>query len=312
MSATQAPGTVLDRSDADLIDAVRAGDLESYGELFARHQDSARRLALQLTRGSGDAEDLVSDAFAKVMEVLERGGGPDEAFRAYLLTSVRRLYVDRTRVTSRVQATDDIAAYDAGVPFHDSAVAGFDNEAAAEAFASLPERWQLVLWHTEVEGAKPADVAPLLGISPNSVAALAYRAREGLREAFLAAHATRTEDPDCRRTQSMLGGYVRGNSSRRDSTKVEDHLEGCRRCTGIYLELAEVNSGMGALLAPLLLGGAAAGYVGSGALAATTATTAGLGWGGWLLALPGRARDLALANLPATAAAGVATAVVGG
>ena len=55
MSATQAPGTVLDRSDADLIDAVRAGDLESYGELFARHQDSARRLALQLTRGSGDA-----------------------------------------------------------------------------------------------------------------------------------------------------------------------------------------------------------------------------------------------------------------
>ncbi len=312
MSATQAPGTVLDRSDADLIDAVRAGDLESYGELFARHQDSARRLALQLTRGSGDAEDLVSDAFAKVMEVLQRGGGPDEAFRAYLLTSVRRLHVDRTRVTSRVQATDDIAAYDAGVPFHDSAVAGFENDAAAEAFASLPERWQLVLWHTEVEGAKPADVAPLLGISPNSVAALAYRAREGLREAFLAAHATRTEDPDCRRTQSMLGGYVRGNSSRRDSSKVEDHLEGCRRCTGIYLELAEVNSGMGALLAPLLLGGAAAAYVGSGALAATTATTAGLGWGGWLLALPGRARDVALANLPPTAAAGVATAVVGG
>ena len=312
MSATQAPGTVLDRSDADLISAVRAGDLESYGELFARHQESARRLALQLTRGSGDAEDLVSDAFAKVMEVLQRGGGPDEAFRAYLLTSVRRLHVDRTRVTSRVQATDDIAAYDAGVPFHDSAVAGFDHEAAAEAFASLPERWQLVLWHTEVEGAKPAEVAPLLGISPNSVAALAYRAREGLREAFLAAHATRTEDPECRRTQSMLGGYVRGNSSRRDATKVEEHLEGCRRCAGIYLELAEVNSGLGALLAPLLLGGAAAAYVGSGALAATTATTAGLGWGGWVLALPGRARDLALANLPATAAAGVATAVVGG
>lgn len=308
MSATQAPGTVLDRSDADLISAVRAGDLESYGELFARHQESARRLALQLTRGSGDAEDLVSDAFAKVMEVLQRGGGPDEAFRAYLLTSVRRLHVDRTRVTSRVQATDDIAAYDAGVPFHDSAVAGFENDAAAEAFASLPERWQLVLWHTEVEGAKPAEVAPLLGISPNSVAALAYRAREGLREAFLAAHATRTEDPDCRRTQSMLGGYVRGNSSRRDATKVEDHLEGCRRCTGIYLELAEVNSGMGALLGPLLLGGAAAAYAGS----AAAASGVGVGLGGWVLALPGRARDVALANLPATAAAGVATAVVGG
>ena len=74
--------------------------------------------------------------------------------------------------------------------------------------------------------------------------------------------------------------------------------------------------GLGALLAPLLLGGAAAAYVGSGAVAVTAATGAvtgaGAGWTGWLLAVPGRARDLALANLPATAAAGVATAVVGG
>ena len=153
MSAPEAPGALLERSDADLIAAVRTGDLESYGELFARHVESARRLARQLTRGSGDAEDLVSDAFAKVMEVLRRGAGPDEAFRAYLLTAVRRLHVDRTRVTARAQPTDDIAAFDAGVPFHDTAVAGFENEAAAEAFASLPERWQLVLWHTEVEGA---------------------------------------------------------------------------------------------------------------------------------------------------------------
>ncbi|CAB4748694.1 unannotated protein [freshwater metagenome] len=316
VSATEAPAALLlERSDADLIAAVRAGDLESYGELFARHAEAARRLARQLTRGSGDAEDLVSDAFAKVMEVLRRGGGPDEAFRAYLLTSLRRLHVDRTRVTARATPTDDIAAYDAGVPFHDTAVAGFENEAAAEAFASLPERWQLVLWHTEVEGAKPADVAPLLGMSPNSVAALAYRAREGLREAFLAAHAARSDDQDCRTTQGRLGAYVRGNSSRRDAGKVEEHLEGCRRCAGIYLELVEVNSGLGALLAPLLLGGAAAAYVGSGAVAVTAATGAatGVGWTGWLLAVPGRIRDLALANLPATAAAGVATAaVVGG
>ena len=48
--------------------------------------------------------------------------GPDEAFRAYLLTALRRLHVDRTRVTARATPTDDISAYDAGVPFHDTAV----------------------------------------------------------------------------------------------------------------------------------------------------------------------------------------------
>ena len=121
----------------------------------------------------------MSNAFAKVLAVLQRGGGPDVAFRAYLLTAVRRLHVDQIRAGGKLQTTDDIAAFDPGEPFRDTAVEGFENAAAAKAFASLPERWQLVLWHTEVEGNKPADIAPLMGMSANSVAALAYRAREG-------------------------------------------------------------------------------------------------------------------------------------
>src|SRR5512132_1127731 len=68
--------------DAELISAVRGGDVDAYGELFARHVDAARRLARQLS-GPADADDLVSDAFTKVLTVLQRGGGPDLAFRAY-------------------------------------------------------------------------------------------------------------------------------------------------------------------------------------------------------------------------------------
>ena len=78
-------------------------------------------------------------------------------------------------------------------------MAGFETGAAARAFQSLPERWQLVLWHLEVEGQKPADIAPLLGISANSVSALAYRAREGLRQAFVSMHAQDADDERLRR-----------------------------------------------------------------------------------------------------------------
>src|SRR5690349_24417910 len=126
-------------SDAELISAVRGGDIDAYGTLFERHVDAARRLARQLVP-AGDTEDLVSEAFAKVLAVLQRGGGPDLAFRAYLLTSVRRLHVDRLRSTSRLQTTDDLTPYDPGVPFEDTAVAEFENATAAKAFASLPER----------------------------------------------------------------------------------------------------------------------------------------------------------------------------
>src|SRR3954451_11180573 len=270
--------------DAELIAAVRGGDVDAYGELFARHVESARRLARQLA-GSSDADDLVSDAFTKVLLVLQRGGGPDLAFRAYLLTAVRRLHVDRIRAGSRLRPVDDLAPFDPGLPFHDTAVEGFDNAAAARAFASLPERWQMVLWHTEVEQQKPADIAPLLGMSANSVSALAYRAREGLRQAFLSQHAADPDDVDCGWTRDHLGAYVRGGLSRRDATRVEDHLESCRGCAAVYLELTEVTSGLAAILAPLLLGTAGAAYLssggaagaGAGLTAAWTATRAFLG-----------------------------------
>jgi RNA polymerase sigma factor (sigma-70 family) len=296
MSSTthvEAPG------DAELISAVRGGDTDAYGQLFERHVEAARRLARQLV-SAGDVEDLVSEAFVKVLQVLQRGGGPDVAFRAYLLTAVRRLRVDRLRATSRLQTTDDIEMFDPGVPFRDTAVEGFESAAAARAFASLPERWQLVLWHTEVEGQKPADVAPLLGMSANSVSALAYRAREGLRQAYLNEHAADLDDESCQWTRAHLGAYVRSGISRRDAGKVEGHLGGCRTCAAIYLELSEVNSNLGAILAPLLLGGAGAAYVSASVGAAAPAG---------LVGVLGRARDLVVANSQTAAVVGVTTAV---
>jgi RNA polymerase sigma factor (sigma-70 family) len=298
-------------NDAELISSVRGGDVAAYGTLFARHVDAANRLAQQLMPGS-DADDLVSESFVKVLNVLLDGGGPDIAFRAYLLTAVRRLHIDKIRATNRTRPTGDLTPLDPGVPFHDTAVSGFEDGAAGRAFASLPERWQLVLWHLEVEQQKPADVAPLLGMSANSVSALAYRAREGLREAFLNMHTSDLVDEDCRWTHDHLGGYVRSGLSKRDAAKVDDHLNGCAKCTAIYLELTEVNSELGALIAPLVLGVAAAGYLGTTAVTGTAAAggTAAAATGGIALAF-GRTKDFLGAHAQAAIAFGAAAAVAG-
>lgn len=304
MTDNQAALPPLDEpGDAELISAVRAGDVSAYGKLFERHVEAARRLARQLV-SSGDVDDLVSEAFAKVLTVLQKGGGPDLAFRAYLLTSLRRLHVDKLRAGARLQTTDDLTPYDPGVPFEDTAVAGFENAAAARAFSSLPERWQQVLWHTEVEGQKPADIAPLLGMSPNSVSALAYRAREGLRQAFVSMHAQDAVDDACAETRANLGAYIRNGISRRDTAKVEAHLQSCRECTAIYLELTEVNANLGAILAPMALGAAGAGYLSASHAAAVAGAKGGL------ILLLGRAKDWAVSNPVAAIGAGVAAAAV--
>ncbi|MCW2756073.1 MAG: sigma-70 region 2 domain protein [Marmoricola sp.] len=291
-------------SDAELISSVRGGDVSSYGDLFARHRDAATRLARQLVSHS-DADDLVSEAFAKVLNVLLAGGGPDVAFRAYLLTAVRRLHVDKIRATNRAMPTDDLTPYDSGEPFKDTVIAGFEGGAAARAYASLPERWQLVLWHLEVEGQKPAEIAPLLGMTPNSVSALAYRAREGLRQAYLQMHSADLTDADCRWTHDKLGAYVRKGLSRRDAAKVEEHLRNCRKCTALFMELSEVNSSMAGVIGPVVLGSATMAYLG---------TTVPSGAMGGLLVGFGRVRDAVLAQgkvaVGVAASAGVAGVAV--
>ncbi|MFT4188021.1 MAG: sigma-70 family RNA polymerase sigma factor [Aeromicrobium sp.] len=262
-------------SDAELIAAVRAGDTEAYGVLFSRHRLAAERLARQLVVGAG-ADDLVSEAFVKVLSLLQRGAGPNEAFRAYLLTAVRRLHIDALRSASRERPTEDEADLDRQVEFVDPAAMKFERGAAGRAFESLPERWQLVLWHLDVEGQTPAEIAPLLDMAPNSVSALAYRAREGLRRAYLQEHLAPSLDDACRAAIGKLGSHVRHGLSARDTAKVEAHLDVCARCAGLALELREVNDHLAAVLAPALLGTAASGYLG-GLLGAGAAPIVGVG-----------------------------------
>src|SRR5216683_2209808 len=171
------PSGSLPPSDADLIVASRAGDKAAYASLYERHFAAARGLARQLTSSSAEVDDIVAETFARVLDLLRRGGGPDEAFRPYLLTAVRRVTYDRHRTQRRQVTSGDMEAFDPGVPFIDPAVAGLERTMIARAFLSLPKRWQAVLWHTEIEGAKPAEIAAMLGLTANGVAALAYRAR---------------------------------------------------------------------------------------------------------------------------------------
>ena len=227
--------------DADLAAAVRSGDLEAYGELYRRHVGAARTQARQLAGPGPEADDLVAEAFARVLDMLRAGGGPQAAFRAYLLATLRNTLRDRARRDRRLEWSDDMARHDPGVPWEDTAVAALEAALAARAFRRLPERWQRVLWLTEVEQAPPTRVAALLGLSPNGVAALAYRAREGLRRAYLQEHlaagAGRAHAP----TVERLGAWARGGLTPRLRTRVDAHLAACPDCRARARELADLN-----------------------------------------------------------------------
>jgi RNA polymerase sigma factor (sigma-70 family) len=281
-SASNAEG-VEEPSDAELITAVRSGDLEAFGLLYRRHLGAAQRLARQITRSAAEADDLVADAFSKMLDALRGGGGPDSAFRAYLLTTLRNTLYDNTRKNRLVEPCGDLTAVDPGEPFRDTAIEQLDAALVARAYATLPERWQTVLWHTEIEGESPAAVAPLLGLSPNAVSALAHRAREGLRQAYLQVHLTDTAVERCRHTVERLGAWARDGLSKRDTAAVQAHLSSCPRCSALAAELVDVNRGLLSVVAPMVVGAPwVAGYLSAGtakgaAAGAATGAAAGAG-----------------------------------
>ncbi|MER7013118.1 sigma-70 family RNA polymerase sigma factor [Saccharopolyspora sp. NPDC000359] len=247
-------------SDAELVELVRSGEKCAYGQLYRRHVRAAYKTARQLSRSPSEIDDLVSEAFANVLTSLTTGGGPTSAFRAYLLTTLRNLAYDRSRTARKVHLVEDVqsVAEDSADPVEDFAVDVAERTLAAKAFARLPANWQKVLWHTEIKGRTPAEAAPLLGLTPNAVSALSYRAREGLRREYLTAHLAEVSNPRCRTVINRLGAWARNALSNRDELIVETHLRTCARCRALADEVAEVNSGIRAIIEPLVRDEAAA------------------------------------------------------
>ncbi|MFD4228636.1 sigma-70 family RNA polymerase sigma factor [Streptomyces sp. NPDC058545] len=320
----------LARSDAQLILQMRDGDDLAYEELFRRHSGSVRRYARSCCRDAHTADDLTAEVFARTLQAVRGGKGPEEAVRAYLMTAVRHIAAAWTKTAKREQLVDDFAVFAAQaagfseVSDADTLDLGADvlamHEAeqsmAMKAFRSLPERWQAVLWHTTVEEESPSEIAPLFGLTANATAVLASRAREGLKQAYLQAHVSRslTSGGDCARYADRLGAYARGGLRIRAERGLRKHLDECAKCRLAVGELAHVNAGIPALLPVAVIGwfaagyalktagivaGGAAGAAGAGAAAATGGSSSGGSAGG----------AAAAESLGAPVKAGIAAAV---
>ncbi|MFG3347969.1 sigma-70 family RNA polymerase sigma factor [Streptomyces sp. NPDC048018] len=338
------PPRDLPPSDAELVRRMREGDDGAYEELFRRHSAAVRRYARTCCRDADTADDLTAEVFARTLQAVRGGAGPEQAVRAYLLTSVRRVAATWTRTQKREHLVEDFALFveDASraseVP---EQAAGFgtgldlgadvramqdaERSLAMQAFRSLPERWQAVLWHTTVEEESPSEVAPLFGLTANATAVLASRAREGLKQAYLQAHVSQalTAGGDCARYADRLGAFARGGLRMRAERGLRKHLDECAKCRLAAGELAHVNAGIPALLPVAVIGWFAAGYalkaagavaggvVGAGAAGAAAAATGTGGAGGTAgassaaaaegLGIPAKAGIAAVAAVAATA-----------
>jgi RNA polymerase sigma-70 factor, ECF subfamily len=170
--------------DARLVERVRRGDAEAYGELVAAHMRRAFSIAYRLLGHREDAEDVVQDAFLRALErigTLQR----DRPFRPWFYRVVVNQALNFRRARS-VRATEPLPEQrQATTP---SPAAAAEHAALRDrvhtALAALPERQRTIVQLAELEGMNSREIAEILEVSAGTVRWHLHEARRALRAAL--------------------------------------------------------------------------------------------------------------------------------
>jgi len=223
------------RTDAELLRALRAGDIQAYDTLWQRHSSAALRHAYRFLPAR--AEDLVSEAFLAVFQqVTTTDSGPQFAFRSYLKSVLRNLAIRWRKEAEQLVDLSDVDQIDERDAL---SIAQSDDDASAvlAALQTLPDRWQQVLWLAEVVEAGRSEIARELGIKPNAVSQLQRRARAGLKLQWLSGQIPPPLRDDPAHVARLLPRHLAGPRDAVLAAEVDDHIATCVECRSLLATL---------------------------------------------------------------------------
>jgi RNA polymerase sigma-70 factor (ECF subfamily) len=154
---------------------VSRGQFDPSPELLAR----LYRAAWGLCGSPHDAEDLVQDAFARVLarpRALRGDPGP------YLFRTLRNTYLTNVRTASRRPRTTELPL-DESTPMESSlasADVAFEQQEVLTAIGELPEEFRSVLVAVDIVGLSYREAARLLRVREATIGSRLFRARERL------------------------------------------------------------------------------------------------------------------------------------
>lgn len=182
MTVLEHPTARRTRTDAELVEQVRAGRTDAFDEVVARYQAPLTAFARGLLHGAHhDAEEVVQDALLKALAALGRDRRPI-ALRAWLHVITRNACLDRLRKPVRTAALSDYELV-LGDPGGDPLARVVQREELAGLVGNLrrlPDRQRAALVGHELEGRTHEQLARELHVTVGATKALVCRARQGM------------------------------------------------------------------------------------------------------------------------------------
>ena len=166
-----------------MIDDAAATALD-FDAIVARHLPEMRKKAARLTRGRGDADDLVQDALLSAFR-WRAGLRSPELARYWLLRILTNTFIDRLR-RRRVRPQEVAFSVEPPAPAHDdvdrwAAISVDDVRAAVD---DLPDDVRDAFRMYTFEGRAYAAIARAQGVATGTVGTRIMRARARLRARF--------------------------------------------------------------------------------------------------------------------------------
>jgi RNA polymerase sigma-70 factor (ECF subfamily) len=186
---------MINDEDSQLVDAIKAGDIQAYGALVKKYQGLLFNLALRMTDNAEDAEDIAQSSFIKMYEKLGDFNGK-RSFRNWAYTITLNKIRNKLRRKNLINFLSlDSFRHPDGRPVQiaDSAQntegKAQENELLAEIekkLLTLPldTREAFILFHFHNNSV--GDIAGQTGATENAISIRLYRART-----FLASNLTR-------------------------------------------------------------------------------------------------------------------------
>ena len=175
-------------ADEQLLAEFEFGNEHALGAIYQRYAEKLKALAQGLTRNSDDAEDIVQDAFVRVLRKYSHFEG-QSAFYTWLYRIVYNLALDRLRSASRrsmpLDCIEQGSCHGSGVeqasdPFEACANRDLARRLSAS-FEVLPRIHKDVIVMREVHGMSYAEMATASGCSKGTIMSRLFHARQRLQ-----------------------------------------------------------------------------------------------------------------------------------
>lgn len=174
------------RTDAELVAAIRVGDVDAFEELFLRYHAALCSFAYHYVQSRAIAEEIAQDTLVFIWNRRASLDLPGSGLPRYLYASARNAaisYLRHRRIED--ESVGDIVALTTSPVPSDRAVEESELGAAVrDAVAQLPERCRAVFVLHREQGQSYKEVAQTLGISPKTVEIHMGRAFKLLRKAL--------------------------------------------------------------------------------------------------------------------------------